>query len=136
MSLRKALGLTFFAALALMAISAPGASATTGELKILNAAENTLSELHAALTGEVDLLGVLHVPVLNLEIDCTGFTVEEGLYLSTDNVGHAKLLYEGCLVYQLSPLTHIPNCDVWPSVADKNAGTNLGKIKATGLLLV
>src|SRR5262245_22745193 len=103
----KALGLSLFAAIGLLAIGAAGASATTGELKILNAAETTLTELHATLSGEVDLLSVLHVPAINLEMDCTGFEVQEGLYLATDNVGHVKLLYSGCLIYQLSPLTHI-----------------------------
>jgi hypothetical protein len=135
MSLRKALSLTFFAALALMAISAPGASANTGKLLILNG--GAPEELHAQLTGQVDVLGQLHVPAINLEIDCTSFTVEEGLYLATDHVGHAKLLYEGCSIYQLSPLSAIGGgCEVFPSALDRTHSTNLGKIKATGLLLV
>jgi hypothetical protein len=133
----KALGLTFFAALALMVISAPGASATTGALLILNAAKNTLFELHAPFTGRVDVLGQLHVPAINLEIDCPAFTVEEGLYLATDHIGHAKLLFEECKIYQLSPLSEIGGgCDVFPSALDRTHLTNLGKIKATGLLLV
>jgi hypothetical protein len=136
MSLRKALGLTFFAALALMAISAPGASATTGELKILNAAETVLSELNATLGGEVDLLGVLHVPAINLEIHCVKFTVKEGVYLASDNVGHAKLVYHECKVYQLSPLSELVGCKVYPTAADKAAKTNAGLIEAKGLLLV
>jgi hypothetical protein len=141
MSLRKALGLTFFAALALMAISAPGASATTGALLILNSAENTLSELHATLGGEIDkpgevlVEGELHVAAINLVIACDKFTVQEGLYLATDHIGHAALLYEDCKIYQLSPKVNL-NCEVYPSAADRTAGTNKGKIKATGLLLV
>jgi hypothetical protein len=133
----KALGLGFLAALALMAIGAPGASATTGALLILNAAKTALSELHADLTGEVDVLGQLHIPALNLEIDCKKFTVEEGLYLATDHIGHAKLLYEECEIYQLSPLLAIGGgCHLYPSALDRTHNTNLGKIKAAELFLI
>jgi hypothetical protein len=144
MSLRKhglkALGLTFFAALALMAISAPGASATaTGALLILNAAKTVLTELHATLSGSIDLLGVLHVSAINLEIHCNKFKVEEGLYLATGaeaHVGHGKLLYSECLLYQLSPLVHLAGCEVYPTAADRTAGTNKGHITAAALLTV
>jgi hypothetical protein len=137
MSLRKALGLTFFAALALMAITAPGASATAGELKILDATKTTLSELNATLNGEVDLLGVLDVPAINLEIDCTGFEVKEGTYLASDNVGHGSVLYKGCTVYGTSPsLTALAGCEVYPTAADRTAGTNKGHITASALLTI
>jgi hypothetical protein len=133
----KALGLTFFAALALMAISAPGASATAGELLILNAAGTVSSELNATLTGKVDVLGVLDVPAINLEIDCTAFTVEEGTYLASDNTGHGKLLYSGCTAYGTTPhLLALAGCEIYPTAADRTAGTNKGHITAAALLLI
>jgi hypothetical protein len=143
MSLRKhglkALGLTFFAALALMAISAPGASAIeTGKLLILNAAKTVLTELHASFTASIDLLGVLHVPVINLEIHCTTLTTHNGLYLTAGEpqVAHVTLLYSGCTLYQLSPLSLLAGCEVYPTAADRTAGTNAGKIYAEVLLTV
>jgi hypothetical protein len=133
----RALGLTFVAVIGLMAISAAGASATTGALLILNVTENTLSELHADFTGRVDVLLQFHIPALNLEIDCTGYTVEEGLYLATDHVGHARIFFEGCTIHQLSPLSAIGGgCEVFPSALDRTHNTNLGKIQVTALLLV
>ncbi len=141
MSLRKhglkALGLTFFAALALMAITAPGASATAGKLLILNAAGTLTSELAAELTGSLDLLGVLDVTAINLEIECTAFTVALGDYL-VGGSGHAKLLYSGCLVYGTNPsLVAVGGgCTVYPTAADRTAETSKGHITAEALLLV
>jgi hypothetical protein len=133
----RALGLTFFAALALMAISAPGASAIEpGKILILNAAKTTLFHLHATFTASIDLLGVLHVPAINLEIHCTTLTTDGGLYLSADSIAHVTLLYSGCLTYQLNPLMHLAGCEVYPTAADRTAGTNPGKITAAVLLLV
>ncbi len=133
----KALGLTFFAALALMAISAAGASATAGKLLILNAAQTVLSELAAELTGSLDLLGVLDVPSINLEIECSAFTVQLGDYL-VGGTGHVKLLYSGCLVYGTNPsLVAIGGgCTIYPTAADRTAETNKGHITAEALLLV
>ncbi len=140
MSLRKhglkALSLTFFAALAFMAITAAGASATTGKVLILNAAETVLSELHATFGGEIDLLGVLLVAPINLEIDCHKFTVQEGLYLTSGHDLDGKLLFEECLVYQHTPLSILSECEVYPTAADRTAGTNKGKVLAEALLLI
>jgi hypothetical protein len=132
----RALGLSLLAAIGLMAISAAGASATTGKLLILNAGKTVLSELNATLSGEADLLLAFHIPTINLEIHCTKFKVEEGVYLATDHIGHTKLLFSECLMYQLSPLTHLAGCEVYPTAADRTAGTNKGHITAAALILV
>ena len=132
----KALGLSLLTALSLMAITAAGASATTGKLLILNAAKTTASELNAVLTGAMDLLNVLHVPAINLEIHCTAFTVSNGTYLASDDVGHLNALFSGCLVYQLSPLTHLAGCEIYPTAADRVAGTNKGHATVAALVLV
>ncbi len=140
MSLRnhglKALSLTFFAALVFMAISAAGASATTGKVLILNAAETVLSELHATFGAEVDLLLVLLIVPINLEIDCHKFTVQEGLYLTSGHDIDAKILFEECLVYQHTPLSILSECEIYPTAADRTAGTNKGKFLVEALLLV
>ncbi len=136
MSLRKhglkALGLTFLAALALMAITAPGASATAGKFLV-----GGVTNLNASATGEIDTLGVLDVPAINLEIDCTAFTVENGTILAEAGIGHAKLLYKSCLAYGTSPsLSLLSGCEIYPTAADRTAGTNKGDITAEALLLV
>ncbi len=133
----KALGLTFFAALALMAITAPGASATAGKLLILNAAGTLASELATEITASLDLLGVLDIPAISLEIECSALTVLLGDYL-VGGTGHAKVLYSGCIVYGTSPaLVAIGGgCTIYPTAADRTAETNKGHITAEALLLV
>jgi len=135
----KVLGLSFLAALSLMALSAGGARAANFFL-ILNAAETVLSNLHATGSGEIDLLGVLLIPDLNFEIVCHKFTVKEGLIL-TDGVAHAKLLFETCLIDEIKNkitglLTELPKCKVYESAMDEELNLNAGNIPAEGLLLV
>jgi hypothetical protein len=132
----RALGLSLLAALGLMAVGAAGASGETGKLLILNAAKTVLTELNATLGAKIDLLIVFHVPAINLEIHCTSVEAQESVYLASDHVAHLKLVYHGCLIDQLNPLTTIVGCEVYPTAADRTAGTNKGLIEVKGLLLV
>jgi len=135
----RAFGLSFIAALSLMALSAAGAQAANFFL-ILNAAETILSNLHATASAEVDLLGVLLVQKANFEISCHKFAVKEGLIL-TDGVAHAKLLFETCLIDEIKNkitglLTELPKCKVYESAMDEELNINPGNILAEGLILV
>ncbi len=128
----KALGLAFLAALSLMAIIAPGASATAGKFLVLGS-----TTLNATAGGEIDLLNVLDVTAINLEIDCHKFKVESGTILASEGVAHTILLYEECLVFGTSPsLALLSECEVYPTAADRTAGTHKGHITAEALLLV
>jgi len=132
----KVLGLSFLAALSLMALSAGGAQA--GYL-ILNAS-GVASELHATASGEIDLLGVLLVPDLNFEVVCHEFEVKEGLIL-TGGVAHAKLLFKNCLIYEIKNkvtglLTELPKCKVYETSMDEELNLNAGNALAEGLVLV
>jgi len=143
MSLRKhglkVLGLSFLAALSLMALNAAGAQAANFFL-ILNAAETVLSNLHATAGGEIDLLGVLLVPDLNFEVVCHKLKVIEGLIL-TDGVGHVHILFETCLIYEIKNkvtglLTELPKCKVYETSMDEELNLNAGNALAEGLVLV
>jgi hypothetical protein len=137
MSLRKhglkALGLSFLAALSLMAIGAAGAQANGA---FLVGGANIPAGLVVNATGEVDLLGVLLVPDLNIEIDCKKFKVKSGTLL-TGGVGHAELLYEECEEYGTKPsLVLLTECEIYESKMDEELHLNQGNILAKGLLLV
>ncbi len=126
------LGLSCLAVLSLMAIAPVEAPATTGKVLVLGS-----TTLDATGAGEIDLLGALDVPAINLEIDCSQFTVESTTILASEGIGHGKVLIKGCLAYGTSPsLSLISECEIYPTAADRTAGTNKGHITAEALLLV
>jgi hypothetical protein len=90
-------------------------------------------------TGEVDTLGRFEIPALNVEIDCTTFIPLEGVLLGSGageepGVGHGQALAETCKAYVITPvLTEQTGCKIYPTAADRTAGTNLGKILVQGL---
>ncbi len=132
----KVSGLSLLAVFGFMAITAAGASATSGLFLILNAAKTVSFDLHAQVTASIDLLIVFDVPAINLEIDCLALTVPEGLIL-TGGVAHLTLLFGQCKVYGTSPsLVQIAGCEVYPTAADRTAGTNKGHITIELLLFV
>lgn len=129
----RVLGLSFLAVLGLTL----SASAQAADFLENSATLNTL----LTATGEIDLLLRFEVPVSNLEIDCTALNVTEGDLLGTGageerGVAHVKLLFLNCLAYVLVPLEGQPGCKLFPTAADRTAGTNEGDIRVTGLVLV
>jgi hypothetical protein len=121
-----------------MAFGVAAAQATDSGVFLEN--EKAITSLKTA-TGEVDVLGKLEVPTLNVEIDCTGFTVKQGDLLGsgageTPGVGHAELLFTGCKGYTLSPLEEQKNCKLYESALDREKKVNSGNLLAVGLLLV
>jgi hypothetical protein len=134
----KVLGLSIMAALSLMAFGASAAQATDSGVFLEN--EKAITSLKTA-TGEVDVLGKLEVTALNVEIDCTGFTVKQGDLLGSGageepGVGHVELLFTGCISYALSPLAEQKNCKLYESTLDREKKVNVGNILARGLALV
>ena len=133
----KVLGPVFLTVLSLMAIAAPGASANLGEFLILDDQKPPVEfDLHAKASAEIDLGVALEIPGIALEINCGNLEVIEGLIL-TGGLAHAKLLFEGCLVYGTKPkLEWHSGCKVFPTAADRTAGENEYHITAEVLLLV
>ncbi len=132
----RVFSLSLLAVIGLMAAAASGASAEAGKVLILNAAETQATDLHAGFTLGVDLLGVLDIPTRHLTIDCPKYEVWEGLIL-TGGIAHIKVLFSECQVWVLLPeLELYPQCEVYPTTADRTAGTNEGHISVEALLLV
>jgi hypothetical protein len=90
------------------------------------------SGLNAQVTGtlEPETIARLLIPALNTEINCTGFTVQEGVILD-EEVAHGKLLYEGCTVLVESTKAEAFGCEV----VVNHAGDNKHHITATFLML-
>lgn len=100
----KALGLSFLAALGLMAFMAAGAQAVTWDVAGKELTENG-QELDGAPKGE----GLLLVPAQNVIIHCKNFTVDEGQLIvkeikdaegktiASPNTAHGGLLFSSCL---------------------------------------
>ena len=87
----KMLGLSSFAALGLMAFGAAGTQAVTWDVNGVETAGNV------SVTGNI-VAGttiLILVPVQNVVVHCTGFTVTEGT-LRTENTVHINLIATGC----------------------------------------
>ncbi len=125
----RALGLNILIMLCLMLVAASAADAGTYEVLGKPIAET------AEATVEPDSLGVLKVSAINLELDCTKIDTGEGKLLVTGSSDVVLSLLE-CKVYQLSPLTLLSECEVYPTTADRTAGTNKGTITVKALLKV
>src|SRR5262245_42699484 len=121
------LGLVILPCLAL--ISASGAKA--GTYTVLG---SPLAET-AEATVEADGSGVLKVPAINLEIACSKVDTSEGKLLIL-GVSHVALSLLECATYAISPLALLVGCEIYPTAADRMAGTNKGTIAVKALVRV
>jgi hypothetical protein len=126
----KLIGLGSLIALALMSIIASPAPAETFEVLGQPITET------AEATVETDTLGVLNVPAINLEIDCTKIDTTEGKLLVT-GFSEVGLSFLECTVYGANPLAPLGGgCEIYPTAADRTAGTNKGTITVKAVLQV
>ncbi|HEV7399052.1 MAG TPA: hypothetical protein VGN84_02160 [Solirubrobacterales bacterium] len=125
----KILGLALLAAVSVMAVTAASAMAT-GEYK-LEAKTFTAAGLAKESVAGTGGLGILLVPAIKLELHCTGADVTSSTVL-LGGVAHATVLFLGCTVLKNS------FCHVYPTKAEaeKDSGTGLGDITASGLGLL
>ncbi len=126
----KAIGLAISLALGLtLAIASPAVAET---FKVLG---EPITET-AEATVETDTLGVLSVPAINLEIDCIKIDTTKGDLLVTGFSDVVLSLLE-CTVYGTNPsLKALAGCEVYPTAADRTAGTNKGTITVKALIQV
>jgi hypothetical protein len=134
----KVFGLSIMMALGLMVFGASAAQATDSGVWLEN--EKAITTLLTA-TGTVDVLLKLEIVPLNVEIDCTGFTVLQGDLLGSGvgespGVGHVELLFTGCKVYTFNPLAEQAPCKLYENALEREMKTNAGNILAAGLALV
>ena len=128
---RKLLGLLVVAALGVMAF-ASAAQALTPEFLV--AKKLPAAGLDALVSGKIEekTVGTLLIPGLNVEINCTGFTVQEGL-IANGVDAKAKLLYEGCTALEeAAPLGELAGCEIVNADAESPAAKQIG---ATALIL-
>lgn len=124
----RALGLSFLAAISVMAVTAVAAHAAN-QLVIETKVETAETALEA--TGGK---GKLLVPSLSLELECTSSEIEgKGKNNSEGRVDYhilIHILYHGCNV--------VGNkfCKVYPTAADRTAKTNAGLLLAHILILI
>jgi hypothetical protein len=125
---RSLLGLLVVAALGVMAFASSAQALTPG---FLIAKKAVPSALKATVTGEQDekTVGTLLIPALKLEVNCTKFTVQEGV-IETGTDAKGKLLYEGCTILT-STKEEAAGCEV----VTADAGSELKHITATALIL-
>lgn len=139
-NLLKALGLSLMAALGLMAFTAVGAQAANltpaqqvhGDIYVLGS--KTTTALDAKVEGTQVGTGILSVPALAIEINCTSFKVISGL-LGEAGHGTAEVLFEGCVVNGINEkgeLTGVLPC----TPLDSGAVKTEGHIRAKALVLV
>ena len=120
-------GLLAVVALGVMAFVSSAQALTPG---FLIAKKAPAAGLKANFNGVQEGIGTLSVPALNTEINCTGFTVQEGV-VETESDAKVKLLYEGCTVLVLSTKEEATGCEV----VTADTGSTQKHITATGLVL-
>ncbi len=102
----RPLGLSFLAALGLMAFTAVGAQGQSAGIwfDLVKPSEDQ-GEIHqATFTGTQEGQGSLLVPKLNMAIECEAADVEEGK-LELGGVGHAQLKFLNCIVRSAALVT-------------------------------
>lgn len=119
----RVLGLALTLALALMAMSAAAAQAS-GEFLLNGSTFTSLGLASEEVTG-TGSEGELLVTSLNLQLNCTSADVEEAKVFK-GGTALAKVLFLGCTVLNNT------FCKVYASEADRNAKTNVGRLKALG----
>ena len=106
-------GLGLFGLLAVVALGvmafASSAQALTPEFLI--AKKLPAAGLNATVGGVLEGVASIEIPTLNTEINCTGFSVLEGV-ASSGTDGKAKLLYEGCSVLVMSTKEEAAGCEI------------------------
>lgn len=121
--------------LGLMAVVALGvmAFASTAQAVETEFLVNGKLALAATLGGAQVGTGTLLLPALKTEVNCTGFTVQEGK-INTGLDANGKLLYEGCtaLVLELPTKTELPGCQI---IVNEASGDLKTHISATALIL-
>jgi hypothetical protein len=126
----KILGLSLLAVVSMMAVTA--AAAQAGEFRV-GGPEGTTDTgktftVHGIASESVEGTighGILLVPVIGLEILCTGGTFSATVLLG--GVVHATALYNGCIVVGNK------NCVVYENKSDDEALVNGGHVVASGL---
>jgi hypothetical protein len=104
------LSLLAVVALGAMAFAAGAQAASPGFL-----VNKSKTALEASVGGTQEGVGTLLVPSSNLEVNCTGFSVKQGLILTLVDAD-ATLLYEGCTALEMpapiGKLEEITTCHV------------------------
>jgi hypothetical protein len=133
----RVFGLSLLAALSLMAVGAMPATAETGKVLILDRFQATTSELYALFDIEIDLLARLDVPSMFIEIDCPKLTIPETLILPGGVIHIPKILYSECQMWGTNPsLVLLSECEIYPTLEDREAKTNKGHITVEALFSV
>ena len=128
---RKLLGLLVVAALGIMAFASAAQALTPGYLIAGKKIELKAGEfLKGTVEGTQEGVGTLLIPKLNLEVNCTGFKVLEGV-IENNVDAKGKLLYEGCTILVSSTKEEASGCEV----VTNDAGSALKHITASALIL-
>jgi len=131
---KHGLGLLLVVALGLLAFAGSAQAVMLGFLINKKPVEPKAGEVLKATAGATQVgTGTLLIPGLNVEINCTGFTVQEGnLNSPTDASG--KLLYEGCTALSITPLAELEGCEIVTPEHEEVGGAP-HHVTATGLIL-
>jgi len=125
------LGLLATAALGVLAFAA-SAQALTPQFVYKNTSGTEVAVLLATIAANQLGTGTLSIPGLNVEINCTGFTVQAGSEINTATDAKGKLLYEGCTALEeLAPLGELTGCEL----VSNHEGDNKHHITAEALIL-
>ena len=124
---RSLLGLLVVAALGVMAFASAAQALTPGYLIGKKA---VAAGLNAKVGGEIEGVGLLEIPALNAEVNCTSFEVLEGV-ISTGTDAKGELLYKGCTVLVLSTGEEAAGCEV----VTADAGSVQKHVTASALIL-
>ena len=111
---RGGLGLFGLLAVAALGVMAFASSAQALTPEFLIAKKLPAAGLNARVTGKIEkgTVSTLLIPALNTEINCTGFTVQEGIIL-TGIDADVTLLYEGCTALEeAAPLQELAGCEI------------------------